>query len=109
MAYTGRQVPERIPISNRVNMDILKKAVWLSNNIFQLERALYREQLLVNAHGEVLYYFPVSSETILSMDARFAKACSIVYTAIRMEDNLSADDMIELNEIYKIIREEYGS
>lgn len=110
MAHSySRTVPQRISIPNDINMDMLKKAVWLNNNIFQSEKKPYVEQLLTNCEGEVIYYYPTSSETILTMDARFAKACMIVYTAVTMGKNITAKDMEELNNIYKELKAEYGT
>lgn len=111
MAYGRYQKvpPRRVDIPNNIDMKILKKAVWLSNNIFQSEKKSYIEIIVCNSEGDVMYYCPTSSENILEMDARFAKACMIVYTAIEMRRNITAAEMEELNSIYKMLKKEYGS
>lgn len=104
----GKTVPIRISIPNNINMDMLKKAVWLNNTILQEEKKSYTEQLLTNCKGDVIYYHPASSKTILTMDIKFAKACMIVYTTVTLGKNITADDMEELNDIYNQVKEIYS-
>ena len=106
----GRQaVIERVEIPAHMDMKTLSKAIYLNNSIYQAEKASYDEKILFNDQGEWVYFYPKTPETILTMDARFGQACSIVYTAIKTNQNLTKSDMEILNNRYALLKEEYGS
>lgn len=102
--YTRQKNWERVKMPESINMKILRKAVLLNNNIFQAQNKSYIEKVLYNTQDEFIYFYPVSSETILKMDARFAIPCMIVYTAFTTQKNISKNDMIRMNYVYKIIK-----
>lgn len=105
--YSKTGGPRPFPIPNDINIEMLKKAVWLNNIIFQSQCKPYVEQLLTNSEGDIIYYYPTSIERILTMDARFDRACMIVYTAVTMGKNITAQEMEELNDVYKLLKEKY--
>jgi hypothetical protein len=104
----GRQdVIPRVEMPAHMDMKTLSKAIYLNNNIFQTEKAAYELKILFNDQGEWVYFYPKTPETILTMDARFGRACIIVYTAIKNNQNLTKADMEILNNIYALLKEEY--
>lgn len=105
----GNAIPKLVPIPNHINIEVLKKAVYLNNFIFQFEKKPYIKMLLTHYEGEVIYYSPLSYKIILAMDARFNAACMIVYNAVTLNRNITATQMQELNNIYKKLKETYGS
>ena len=106
----GRQaVIERVEIPAHMDMKTLSKGIYLNNSIFQAEKAAYEEKILFNDQGEWVYFHPANPETILLRDMRFGQACSIVYTAIKQNQNLTKNDMEILNNRYALLKEEYGS
>lgn len=109
MSYTRQRNWERVEMPESINMKLLRKAVFLNNNIFQAENKRYVEKILYNTQDEFVYFYPVTSEVILEMDASFALACSIVYTAIMNKENITKYNLLKLNEIYQQLKEEYGN
>ena len=103
--YFKQNIIPRIELPAHMDMKTLGKAIYLNNSIFQAERASYEEKILFNNQGEWVYFHPATGETILSMDARFGQVCSIVYTAVRMNTNLTKIEMEIMNSRYKLLKE----
>ena len=104
-----KQVPDVISISNNIDLKLFRKAVWLSNNIIQVEKIPYVEKMLSNVKGETLYYYPLITPIDSKINTSFSKAVIIVYDAIKMDRNITAAEMEELNIIYKKVKKEYGT
>jgi hypothetical protein len=104
MSYTRQTSIPRVEIPAHMDMKTLSKAIFLNNSIFQAEKASYKEKILFNDQGEWIYFYPATPETILTMDARLGQACSIVYTAIRNNQNLTKTDMEILNNRYALLK-----
>lgn len=93
-------------ISDNLNFEWLKRAIYLSNNLFQLQNSEYHEIILYNSNGdEVVYFFPDKSDTISKMEPKYYSVCSIVYNMLISGTNITGKDMQYFNFIYKKIME----
>ena len=128
MQLPTKQVPKKYIGVITSNWKLLRKAVWLNNNILQLSNTPYEEIILfadndtksgtISYNVDVIYFAP-SSEGILSLDVRYAKVCMYLYNNIYRfskdhffspaEVEITAGDMIEWNEVYKLLRYENDS
>lgn len=89
------------------NMALLRKAVYLNNIILQMEKKSYIEIELQNSQDKFIYYYPATSETILEMDADLAMPCMIVYTIFKTHRNINRNDMIQMNNVFKLLKKKY--